>query len=277
LDRLDYVELGFKPNPRQLNHVEIGWNLWGALPHFLPQRDCLLAVPGYGSQTRPDQRDGPALAGDHTLPAAPNRYGRCNARANAGHMEVMARNTDGDEALPRELAEVRFSRLYRDHEQEVLRYALRRSADPQDAADVVAETFLVAWRRLGDVPVHDEARLWLYATARRILANHQRGIKRRTRLAERLREELRRQLPLPAAAAERPVLDALAAMSDADRELLMLVAMEELSPSEAARVLGISTMAARTRLHRARRRLRARLGEQSEEAKPNEIEMGEAR
>jgi RNA polymerase sigma factor (sigma-70 family) len=191
-------------------------------------------------------------------------------------MEVMARNTDDDEALPRELAEVRFSRLYRDHEQEILRYALRRSADPQDAADVVAETFLVAWRRLGDVPVHDEARLWLYATARRMLANHQRGIKRRTRLAERLREELRRQLPLQAAT-ERPVLDALATMSDADRELLMLVAMEELSPSEAARVLGVSTMAARTRLHRARRRLRARLGEQSEEGKRNEIGMGEAR
>jgi RNA polymerase sigma-70 factor (ECF subfamily) len=73
------------------------------------------------------------------------------------------------------------------------------------------------------------------------------------------------------------VLDALATMSDADRELLMLVAMEELSPSEAARVLGVSTMAARTRLHRARRRLRARLSEQSEEAKRNEIEMGEAR
>ena len=126
------------------------------------------------------------------------------------------------------------------------------------------------------MPVHDEARLWLYATARRTLAKHQRGIKRRTRLAERLREELRRQLPLQAAT-ERPVLDALATMSDADRELLMLVAMEELSPSEAARVLGVSTMAARTRLHRARRRLRARLSEQSEKAKRNEIEMGEAR
>jgi RNA polymerase sigma-70 factor, ECF subfamily len=188
----------------------------------------------------------------------------------------MARNATAEEALPRELAEARFSRLYRDHEREILRYALRRSADPQDAADVVAETFLVAWRRLVEVPIGAEARLWLYATARRTLANHQRGIKRRTRLAERLREELRRQLPSQAAG-ERPVLDALATMSDADRELLMLVGMEDLSPSEAARVLGISTMAARTRLHRARRRLRARLSEQSEEEKRNEIEVGEAR
>jgi RNA polymerase sigma-70 factor (ECF subfamily) len=188
----------------------------------------------------------------------------------------MARNATAEEALPREFAEARFSRLYRDHEREILRYALRRSADPQDAADVVAETFLVAWRRLGEVPIDDEARLWLYATARWTLANHQRGIQRRTRLAERLREELRRQLPLQVAV-ERPLLDALAAMSDGDRELLMLVAMDELSPSHAARVLGISTMAARTRLHRARRRLRAHLSEQSEEAKRNEIEMGEAR
>jgi RNA polymerase sigma-70 factor (ECF subfamily) len=188
----------------------------------------------------------------------------------------MARNTTAEEALPRELAEARFSRLYRDHEREILRYALRRSAEPQDAADVVAETFLVAWRRLGEVPVDEQARLWLYATARRVLANHQRGIKRRTRLAERLRSELRRQLPLQSAT-DRPLLDALAAMSDTDRELLMLVAMEELSPSGAARVLGISTMAARTRLHRARRRLRARLAEQSEEKQPNEIEMGAAR
>jgi RNA polymerase sigma factor (sigma-70 family) len=189
---------------------------------------------------------------------------------------MMDRITADHEALPRELAEARFSRLYRDHEREILRYALRRSAEPQDAADVVAETFLIAWRRLGDMPSNEDERLWLYATARRVLANHRRGIKRRTRLAERLREELRRQLPL-APVPERSQLGALAAMSDSDRELLMLVAMEELSPSEAAQVLGISTMAARTRLHRARRRLRARMTEQTEKANQSEIEIGEAR
>jgi RNA polymerase sigma factor (sigma-70 family) len=188
----------------------------------------------------------------------------------------MAQNATPEAALSRKLAETRFSRLYRDHEGEILRYALRRSAEPQDAADVVAETFLVAWRRLGEVPADAEARLWLYATARRVLANHQRGIKRRTRLAERLRDELRRQLPLQPVS-DRPVLDALAGMADADRELLMLVGMEELSPSEAARVLGISTMAARTRLHRARRRLRALLAEESEKKPGAEIGMGEAR
>jgi RNA polymerase sigma factor (sigma-70 family) len=187
----------------------------------------------------------------------------------------MAQNATTEEALPRELAEARFSSLYRDHEREILRYALRRSAEPQDAADVVAETFLVAWRRLGEVPAGAEARLWLYATARRVLANHRRGSKRRTRLAERLRDELRQQLPPPVSG--HPVLEALAAMAEPDRELLMLVGMEELGPSEAARVLGISAVAARTRLHRARRRLRARLAEGSEENPRNEIEMGEVR
>lgn len=189
---------------------------------------------------------------------------------------MMAPSPVAEEALPRELAEARFAQLYREHEREILRYALRRSSDPEDAADVVAETFLVAWRRLGDVPLGDEARLWLYATARRVLANHRRGIGRRTRLAERLREELRRQLPAEPVAERRGVLAALAGMEDGDRELLMLVGWEELTPSQAAQVLGISTMAARTRLHRARRRLRARLGE-ANERQANEMEVGEAR
>ena len=187
----------------------------------------------------------------------------------------MARNS-AEEALPRELAEVRFSQLYRDHEREILRYALRRSADPEDAADVVAETFLVAWRRLGDVPLGEEARLWLYATARRVLANHKRGAGRRTRLAERLREELRRQLPTQPSPEPRGVLAALAGMKDSDRELLMLVGWEGLTPSQAGRVLGISAISARTRLHRARRRLRARLSEEAGERPTSEIEVGEA-
>jgi RNA polymerase sigma-70 factor (ECF subfamily) len=189
----------------------------------------------------------------------------------------MTRNPAAAEALPRELAEAWFSRLYRDHERAILRYALRRSSDPEDAADVVAETFLVAWRRLGDVPDEDEARLWLYATARRVLANHRRGVKRRTRLAERLREELRRQLPPQSADAHHGVLVALAEMRDADRELLMLVGLEELTPGQAARVLGISAMSARTRLHRARRRLRARLAAEADGKRGNEMEVGEAR
>ncbi len=188
----------------------------------------------------------------------------------------MGRNTAAQGALPRELMEARFSRLFQDHEREILRYALRRSDSPEDAADVVAETFLVAWRRLEDVPLEGEARLWLYATARRVLANRRRGIERGTRLAERLREELRRQIPLQLPTERHGVIEALAQLRDRDRELLMLIGMEGLSPAQAAKVLGISSMTARTRLHRARRRLRVRLQEQAGGSHKSEMEVGEA-
>jgi RNA polymerase sigma-70 factor (ECF subfamily) len=161
----------------------------------------------------------------------------------------------------RERAEARFERLYVDHGRAILAYAVRRSADAQDAADVVAETFLVAWRRLDDVPPSGEARLWLYGVARRVLANQQRSERRRGRLAERLGRELPAALesvPLPAPPTG-AIRDALAALEPADQELLRLCAWEELSPREIAVVLGISQAAARSRLHRARHRLRAAL------------------
>jgi DNA-directed RNA polymerase specialized sigma24 family protein len=72
------------------------------------------------------------------------------------------------------------------------------------------------------------------------------------------------------------VIEALAEMQDGDRELLMLIGVEGLTPSQAARVLGISSVTARTRLHRARRRLRALLLDQAGEKNNNEMEMGEA-
>jgi RNA polymerase sigma-70 factor (ECF subfamily) len=87
-------------------------------------------------------------------------------------------------------AEATFRRLYAEHGRAVLAYAVRRSIDAADAADVVADTFLVAWRRLPDVRAGDEARLWLYGVARRTLANQRRAERRRERLAERLRREL---------------------------------------------------------------------------------------
>ncbi|HEX3243095.1 MAG TPA: RNA polymerase sigma factor [Solirubrobacterales bacterium] len=189
----------------------------------------------------------------------------------------MKRDLAASGDLTRELAEVRFSDLYRRHARELLGYALRRSADSDDAADVVAETFLIAWRRLGDVPPGDEARLWLYGTARRVLANQVRGARRRDRLTERLRGELRRRLPARPPREDGPILEALAELREADRELLMLIGWEELTPTEAARALDISPLAARTRLHRARRRLRARLAErQPSNPRTAEIEVEEA-
>jgi RNA polymerase sigma-70 factor (ECF subfamily) len=181
--------------------------------------------------------------------------------------------------LPRVLAEARFADLYRDNARDLLGYALRRSMDPDDAADVVAETFLIAWRRLGDVPAGVEARLWLYGTARRVLANHTRGVRRRDRLTHRLRDQVRHQLPFHREQEASALLDALVELRQGDRELLTLIAWEELTPREAAKALGISSAAARTRLHRARRRLRARLAERPRRNSiaGQEIEVEEAR
>jgi RNA polymerase sigma-70 factor (ECF subfamily) len=190
----------------------------------------------------------------------------------------MKRDSAVKAALSRELAEARIADLYRDHARDLLGYALRRTRDPEDAADVVAETFLVAWRRLGEVPLDGEARLWLYGTARHVLANQDRGARRRDRLTERLRDELRRQLPVRQPQESGAFLEALAGLGEADRELLMLIGWEELTPTEAARALGISPLAARTRLHRARRRLRARIAQQrSGNCRNTEIEVEEAR
>lgn len=188
--------------------------------------------------------------------------------------------TEKEKALGRELAQVHFGRLYREHGRAILAYALRRVGDPEDAADLVAETFLIAWRRLGDVPTGDGARLWLYAVARRVVANQHRTEQRRTRLGERLAESLRTELAThPAPSGETAeVLRAMSELSDEDRELLLLVSWEELTPGEAARVLGISSLATRSRLHRARRRLRTLLEQrESVEDQNPELDTEEAR
>jgi len=83
-----------------------------------------------------------------------------------------------------------FRRLYAEHFDAVLGFALRRTDRPDDAADVTADTFLVAWRRLSHLPAGDAARPWLYGVARRVLANQRRGDGRRAALGDRLRHQL---------------------------------------------------------------------------------------
>jgi RNA polymerase sigma-70 factor (ECF subfamily) len=148
----------------------------------------------------------------------------------------------------------RFQTLYEENYERLLGYALRR-AGREDAADVVAETFLVAWRRLDEVPTGEEARLWLYGTARRVLANQQRGDRRRERLAGRVRTHVVHEVEHgPADSEFEGAAAAFARLRPDDRELLALVAWEGLDAGEVARVCGCSRNAARIRLHRARRR-----------------------
>jgi RNA polymerase sigma factor (sigma-70 family) len=151
-----------------------------------------------------------------------------------------------------------FETLFRAHVGAVHAYALRRS-DAATADEVVADTFLVCWRRLDRVP--EDALPWLYAVARRCLAN---------RLRAGRREQLRTALASPSSADPtadvyeqrahaREVLAALAELPAKEREALQLCAWEGLTPDQAARVAGCTAAAFRVRLHRARRRLTATL------------------
>jgi len=151
----------------------------------------------------------------------------------------------------------RLEAAYTAHARAVLGYALRRTDQADDAADVVAETFLTAWRRIGDLPTGDDARPWLFGVARNVLANQRRGERRRERLAARLGAEVTASLATtPVAEPDPLVRAAFDGLRPADREILALHVWEDLEPSGIATVLGISSVAARTRLHRARLRMR---------------------
>lgn len=155
--------------------------------------------------------------------------------------------------------EVAFRRAFDTHARMILGYALRRTDDAADAADVVAETFLVAWRRSHELLPDDEVRPWLVGVARRVLANQRRGNLRRNALADRLRTRLTEQVVAdPAERVERAhvVHEALQRLREDDREVLLLTVWEGLTPVEIATALGIPAATVRTRLHRARKRLR---------------------
>src|SRR5262249_1914654 len=127
----------------------------------------------------------------------------------------------------------------------------------------------------------DEARLWLYGVARFTLAHHHRGERRRAEAHQRMRAALAAQLsswlPEPVSG---QLMAALARLSEPDREILMLSGWEELSPAQIGRVLELSAVAVRSRLHRARRRLRLELAQEElavAGASQEKIELGEAR
>jgi RNA polymerase sigma factor (sigma-70 family) len=156
--------------------------------------------------------------------------------------------------------EARFEAVYAANHAPILGYALRRTLSPDDAADILAETFLTAWRRLDELPGGDDTRLWLYGVARRVLANYYRGERRRSALADRLRGELSASyLPPEISGEPARIAAALRALPEQDRELLTLAAWEALDYGQIAVVLGCSRNAVRIRLHRARARLAAEL------------------
>jgi RNA polymerase sigma-70 factor (ECF subfamily) len=153
--------------------------------------------------------------------------------------------------------EERFTAIFETYFRRVDAY-VRRRVPLSVAPDIVAETFLAAWRQLDTL--NDQPLPWLYKAAALEIAHRRRSIQRDERLWQR------------AAAAPRPLIEAdpaelvagrdqwaaaFALLSEADREVLRLVAWEDLEPAEAAKTLGCTVIAFRVRLHRARRRLTA--------------------
>jgi RNA polymerase sigma-70 factor (ECF subfamily) len=142
----------------------------------------------------------------------------------------------------------------------LLAYFHRRVEVPEDAADLVSDTFVVIWRRADALPVDPiEARMWMFGIARRVLSTYRRSGIRRQALADRLRAEIA-TLPAPSAHDENPQLaEAFENLRPTDREIIRLVHHDGFSLAEVARLLCKRPATVRSRYQRARQRLRAEL------------------
>ena len=162
----------------------------------------------------------------------------------------------------RDVRTTRFERLFRAHYPAVAAY-IRRRVEPGLVDDLVNEVFLVAWRRLDQVP--QDPRPWLLGVAHNVLGTHIRGARRVRALHERLASLEVRWTDFDSPLAGVAVATALRRLRPEDCEALMLVNWEGLTPSEAARVLGERPASFRVRLHRARSRFRALVEQSFEE------------
>lgn len=157
-------------------------------------------------------------------------------------------------------ADERFRTLFDAHHRAILGFFYRR-LDPDEAFDATADVFLVAWRRLNDVPGPDDELRWLYGVSRRVLANYERSHRRSRRLIAKLAHTPHRPADGPEAVVVRrsedqAVIDALAVLRPRDQEVLRLAYWDDLPHTEIASMLGCSRRAADVRIHRAVKRLR---------------------
>jgi RNA polymerase sigma factor (sigma-70 family) len=158
-----------------------------------------------------------------------------------------------------ETREERFTRLFEEQFEPVRRYVWRR--DPAHCEDVVSETFLVAWRRLDDVPA--DARPWLIGVARNVRLNVHRSARRQDSVSQRLSESSAPGEQHEPELVSDAVKQALHSLAEPDREVLLLSVWDELDRSQIARVLGTSKSNVSVRLHRARRRFADALEQES--------------
>lgn len=181
--------------------------------------------------------------------------------------DLLARTARGDADA--------FAVFFRRHERRITAFAVRRCHHADEVADVVSDTFLVALRRAGQFRAErEDAVPWLYGIAANLLAERRRGGDVRRRLLGRLRGASPRLAPDESAAVDAAIdaertgdelRGALLAIPAGERAVLELVALDDLTPAEAAQALGLSQNAARLRLSRARRRLRLALGDTTDD------------
>jgi RNA polymerase sigma factor (sigma-70 family) len=161
---------------------------------------------------------------------------------------TMARLNDREDA---------FRRIYGAYYRQVSAYA-RRRLNEGDADDATAETFLVAWRRVEDIPEGDLTLPWLYGVARRVVSQGRRSGRRRAQLLARLSRFGSHDEVVVSEAetlSERETVHlALARLRPIDREILRLAEWDGLRPAQLAQIFNCSTNAATIRLHRAHRR-----------------------
>lgn len=171
--------------------------------------------------------------------------------------------------------EERFEELYRATYQQIVAYCRRRAPSTVEADDAVAATFLVAWRRLDEVLAAEHPVAWLYGVAYRILANQYRASRRAAALRDRLRGVPPPGVPTPGWIVEQradltAAMEALRSLPVSDQELVRLVVFEQLTYAEMAVVLDTSVSAVKSRLFRARQRLRAAYQEHGGETPDSE-------
>jgi RNA polymerase sigma-70 factor (ECF subfamily) len=171
-----------------------------------------------------------------------------------------------------------FDAFYREHVERVQRFVVRRVGDRERAADLTAEIFLAA---IDAAPRYRERqgtpKAWLLGIARVVVANDGRQRERRRLGEERLRgsalldedDAARLDARIDAAARSRELYAAMARLPEGERAVLELVALDELSLAEAAAAAGVRPVAARVRLHRARRKLRTELAAAAIEPTPS--------
>jgi len=175
-------------------------------------------------------------------------------------------------------AEQRFQEIYTAHQRQVFGYFLRRT-DGTSARDGAAETFLVAWRRIDDVPDGERTLPWLYGVSRRVLGNQRRSRKRFTALGQKLNHTEPATDPSPEVvvlrrAEDEEMLAAVDRLRPEDQEILRLAVWEELPHAQIGEVVGTSQHAITQRLHRITKQLARELQRPTRRVAPRPSEGG---